>query len=53
MKLHEIQGATARQLLPSSSSFVPYMIPIHEDEHDEEDEKNQIRSHAYAPASAG
>ncbi len=33
-----------RQLLPSSSSLVPYKILIHEDE--DEDEKNQIRSHA-------
>ncbi len=35
-----------RQLLPSSSSLVPYKILIHEDE----DDKNQIRSHAYALA---
>ena len=30
----------------------PYKILIYEDEH-EDDEKNQIRSNAYAPASAG
>jgi hypothetical protein len=35
-------------LLPSSFSLVLYKIPIHEDEHDDEDEKNQIRSHTYA-----
>ncbi len=43
---------TARQLPPSSSysssSLVPYKILIYEDEHEDEDEKNQIRSHASA-----
>jgi hypothetical protein len=33
--------------------LVPYKILIHEDEHEDEYEKNQIRSHASAPASAG
>jgi hypothetical protein len=43
---------TARQLPPSSSysssSLVPYKILIHENEHEDEDEKNQIKSHASA-----
>jgi len=44
----------AAQLLPPSSSssscssLVLYKILIHEDEHEDEDEKNQIRSYAYA-----
>ena len=32
----------------SYSSIVLDEIPIHEDEHEDEDEKKQIRSHAYA-----
>ncbi len=49
MKLHEIQchihevphSVTEYRLRPR-----PYKILIHEDEHEDEDEKNQIRSHA-------
>jgi hypothetical protein len=44
-----LRDKTARQLPPSSSysssSLVPYKILIHEDEHEDEYEKNQIRSH--------
>ena len=51
MRLHEIQchfrevphAVTEYRLRPR-----PYKILIHEDEHEDEDEKNQIRSHAYA-----
>jgi hypothetical protein len=31
----------------------PYKILIYENEHEDEHEKNRIRSNAYAPASAG
>jgi hypothetical protein len=40
--------APAWQLSPSSSSLVSYKILINEDEHEDEDEKNQIRSLADA-----
>ena len=56
MKLHEIQchfnevphAATEYRRRPRL-----YEILIHEDEHEDENEKNQIKSHTYAPASAG
>ena len=66
MKLHEIQfhfhevphsvteDKLRRRLRPRMCiEHFSQELPFLEDEHEDEDEKNQIRSHAFAPASAG